>query len=132
MTTPGQVPSLVGWPLLPVPDGNGQLHYPTYEESVRQLIRIILSTRPGEQLQRREFGAGLDNFLHQPNNLTTRRRIRDVIVESLDRWERRIILDRVEVGAVADQPSKVHIEIAYRLRRTGLMQRMGVTIELES
>ena len=40
----------IGWPLLPVPNENGELEYPTLEESVRQQIRVLLSTRPGEQL----------------------------------------------------------------------------------
>jgi phage baseplate assembly protein W len=128
-TTP---PALISWPLLGVPDKDGQLAYPSLEASVRQSIRIILSTRPGEQLMRPEFGAGLENFLHEPNNLTVRRRIRDLIMESLARWEQRIILDRVEVRELADEPAKLRVELMYRLRRTGLSQQMGLTMELEA
>ena len=40
----------LGWPLLPVPDANGQLHYPGLAQSVREQIQVLLSTRPGEQL----------------------------------------------------------------------------------
>lgn len=131
MTTQHPVAALVGWPLLPLPDTSGQLHYPTLEASVRQLIQIILRTRPGEQLMRPDFGAGLENFLHQPNTLTTRRRIRDAILEALERWEPRVRIDRVEVGTVPEQPAAIRIELGYRLRRTGLAQHMGITMELE-
>lgn len=74
------------------------MHYPTLERSVRDQIRIILSTRPGEQLMRPEFGAGLEEFLHEPNTLETRRRIRDRIQESLQAFEPRILLDAIEVS----------------------------------
>src|ERR1044071_2234175 len=104
--------ALVGWPLLPVPDANGQLSYPSLEESVRQSIQIILRTRPGEQLMRPAFGAGLENYLHESNTLTTRRRIKDLITESLKNWEPRIIVDRVEVREVPEEPAKVRVELS--------------------
>ena len=61
----------LGWPLLPVPR-EGSLHYPSLEESIKQCIKIILLTRPGEQLMRPWFGAGLSRFLHQSNTLEIR------------------------------------------------------------
>lgn len=125
-------PPRIGWPLFLLPDVNGQLHYPTLEESVRQSIQVILRTRPGEQLMRPEFGAGLENFVHEPNTLTTRRRIRDLIVESLGQWERRILVDRVEVWEVPERPTHIRVEIGYRLQRTGAFRHMGVTVELEA
>lgn len=123
---------LLGWPLLPLPDDHGQLTYPSLEDSVRQLIRVILSTRPGEQLMRPDFGGGLDRLVHEPNTLATRRRIRDLVQESLTRWERRILLDRVEVWEVEGQPSHVRVDIAYRLVRTGAPAQMGLTVQLET
>lgn len=125
-------PVLKGWPLLAVPDANGQLNYPTLEESVRQSIRVILSTRPGEQLMRPSFGAGLQSFLHEQNTLTTRRRIRDLVTESIERWERRVEVDRVEVRELDDEPTKIRVEVAYRLKRTGAPQQLGLTMELEA
>ena len=109
----------IGWPLLSLPDDNGQLDYPDLAESVRQTIRAILLTRPGEQLMRPDFGAGLELLLHEPDSVATRRRIRELVQSSLARWEQRILLDRVEVWEVADEPTHVRIEIAYRLARTG-------------
>lgn len=121
----------VNWPLLGRPDSQGRLHYPSLEESVRQSIRIILQTRPGERLMRPVFGAGLELFLHEPNTLTTRRRIRDLITDSLTRWEPRIVIDRVDVWEVEERPDSIRIEIVYRLRMTNQMQQMGLTMELE-
>ena len=122
---------LLGWPLLPLPDEHGALAWPDLAQSVREGIRVILSTRPAEQLMRPEFGGGLDRLLHQPNTVATRRQMRDLVQESLARWERRILLDAVEVWEVPNQPSHVRVEIAYRLARTGAPGAMNVTVELE-
>jgi hypothetical protein len=46
------------------------------------------------------------------------------------RWEPRLLLDRVDVDEVADRPAHVRVEIAYRLRRTGLPQKVGLTMEV--
>ena len=123
-------PPRIGWPLLPVPGGDGRLRYPGLDESVRQSLEIVLRTRPGEQLLRPEYGAGLEDLLHEPNTLTTRRRIRDLVTESLNQWERRILLDRVEVWEVPDRPTEIRVEIAYRLRRTGAARQTALTLEL--
>jgi len=123
--------ALIGWPLLPLPDQHGRLAWPELASSVRDGIRVILSTRPGEQLMRPEFGGGLDRLLHEPNTVATRRDMRDLVRESLARWERRILLDAVEVWEVEGAPSQVRVEIAYRLARTGESGAMNVTVDLE-
>lgn len=124
-------PIPVNWPLLGLPDSEGRLSYPSLEESVRQSIKIILQTSPGERLMRPGFGGSLERYLHEPNTLTTRRQIRDMITTSLTRWEQRILLDRVDVWEVEEHPDTVRIEIVYRLRRNNRAQQMGITLNLE-
>jgi phage baseplate assembly protein W len=124
-------PPLIGWPLLPVPDENGELRYRSLEESIRDHIRAVLLTRPGEQLMSPLFGAGLGEFLHHPNSLETRRAVRDRVMQSLQRWEQRVSVERVEVWEVPDRPTHLRVEIAYRIRRTGAAQQMGLVMELE-
>ena len=123
---------LLGWPLLPVPDEHGRLSWPSLDESVRELIRVVLSTRPGEQLMRPDFGAGLETLLHEPNTLATRRRVRDLIEEALGRWEPRILLDGVDVHEVEDEPSHLRVEVGYRLARNGAPGAVALTLQLEA
>ena len=122
---------LIGWPLLSLPDASGELRYPSLDESVRQSIRVVLLTRPGEQLMHPEFGAGIDAFLHEPNSLALRRRVRDRITESLERWEHRVVVERVEVWEVEGEPGQIRVEINYRLRRTGVARQVGLVLEME-
>jgi phage baseplate assembly protein W len=123
--------ALTGWPLLPLPDTNGTLGWPDLAKSVRDGIRVILSTRPGEQLMRPDFGGGLDRLLHEPNTVATRRQMRDLVQDALGQWERRILLDAVEVWEVDGAASQVRVEISYRLARTGEPAALNVTVDLE-
>jgi phage baseplate assembly protein W len=120
----------IGWPLLPRPDASGQIAWPTLEKSIDQLIRVILQTRPGEQLMRPAWGAGLEDFIHEPNTPATHRRLRDSILDALGSWESRIQVDDVAVSTLPNDPGRVRIEIAYRIRRTGAARRTGLTLDL--
>ncbi len=126
----------LGWPLLPVPDANGQLHYPGLAQSVREQIQVLLSTRPGEQLMNPGFGAGLENLLTEPNTVATRSRIQELVGDALKRWEDRIVVDGIAVDPVSDAATGVadgvRVEIAYRLLRTGAPARVGLTLVMEA
>lgn len=123
-------PRPVTWPLLSVPDADGHLAFPGLDDSVRQMIRVILLTRPGEQLMRPTFGAGLARFVHQPNTVETRRALREVVATALATWEPRIAVEDVTVSEVVDAPTAVRIDIAYQLRRTGARAQLGLTMSL--
>ena len=118
----------ISWPFLPLPQG-GQLGYPDLDGSVRDSIRIILATLPGEQLMRPRFGAGLQNFLDEGNTVTLRRRIQSAILENLGNYENRIAVDAVDVDPVAGAPAEVQVTIHYRVLRTNSPQQIGVTLK---
>jgi hypothetical protein len=122
----------ISWPLLPVPEADGRLAYPSLAASVRQLIEVILSTRPREQLMRPGFGGGLEDLLNEPNTIATRKRIHDLVEQSLGRWEPRIELDAIAVDPLPGEPGTVRVEIAYRIKRTQLAQRVGLTLVMEA
>jgi len=109
---------------------SGQLVYPTLERSVRDSIRIILTTRRGEQLMRPRFGAGLQNFLEDGNTILVRRQIQSAILDNLSAYETRIVVDRVDVDPVPDAASEVHVQIYYRLLRTNAAQQVGITMQV--
>lgn len=124
-------PPPVGWPLLPVPDSAGRMQWPDLEQSVLQRIRVILQTRPREQLMRPNYGAGLQNFVGQPDTTATRKRLQDHVRSALETWEPRIRVDEVEVSD-DDRPGWLRVEIRFRIRRTGVPRRLGLTLALEN
>ncbi len=122
----------LGWPLFALPDANGQLAWPALERSVRDSLQAILATRPGEQLMRPDFGAGLDRLLHEPNTPGTRRQVRDLVQAAIVRWEPRIVLDRVDVLALPDDATQLRVEVAYRLVRTAAAASLALTMTFEN
>lgn len=121
-------PDPISWPFLPVPR-NGQLTYNTLEQCVKDSIRVILTTRPGEQLMQPLYGAGLQNFLNQGNTVTIRRQIQTAITNALQTYETRISVDNVEVETDLSAPNQLHVQIFYRLLRTNAPQQVGVTMQ---
>jgi len=119
----------IGWPFLPLPGAAGAFGYPTLEQSVRDSIRIILTTRPGERLMTPLFGAGLQNFLDEGNTLAVRRQIQSAIVDGLQQYEQRVTVDAVDVAPVDGAPSEVHVQIHYRILRTNAPGQIGVTLQ---
>ena len=127
MSTSYQDP--IGWPFLPVPT-NGRLTYPTLEQSVRDSLRVILMTRPGEQLMRPRYGAGLQNYLDEGNTVAMRSQIQTAILKNLQNYENRITVDAVDVDPVPGAPAQVQVQIHYRLLRTNVSQQIGVTMQV--
>jgi len=127
MKTP--IPRIQSWPLGSV-DAEGRLRWADDDQSVREVMLNILLTRPGERLQRPDFGAGLQNFIHQPNNETTRNLIAGVVRKSLQQWETRVIVEKVEVIPSPTSVADVHINIRYRMRFSKLPEELGFMFTL--
>jgi phage baseplate assembly protein W len=119
----------MSWPLEGV-DENGRLSFVSDDYSVREVIRNILLTRPGERLLRPQFGAGLLDFIHQPNNETTRTLIANVVQKAIEQWETRVIVDSVSVVPDSVSLSCVQIVIRYQMRyaRQPLQLTLGLNL----
>ena len=97
--------------------GGNDVALAEYEEDVRQAIRIILATEPGERVMRPTFGTGLRALVFEPINTTTIALARHRVEQALTQWEPRI--DNVEVTVTADPPrGRLDILVRYRVRRT--------------
>src|SRR5262249_43940187 len=60
------------------------------EDDIRQAIRIILETDPGERVMRPDFGAGLRRMVFEPINTSTMALVRQRVEAALVAWEPRI------------------------------------------
>ncbi len=102
-------------------------------ENIREAIRIILLTEPGERILLPDFGAGLARFLFQPNTVATHRLIEERIVRALSLWEPRIRLESVTVEADATDATTVQsaaVTIRYALVATGSSDRIDLSVRL--
>jgi phage baseplate assembly protein W len=110
---------------------DGRIAWSLDEDNVRESVRVILLTEPGERLMREEFGCGLRRFLFEPNTPTTRELIRERVSTAITRWEPRVTVDDVVVSANADDARLVEIMVLFRLVATQAPGRLSLTLQLE-
>jgi uncharacterized protein len=126
-------PSLFGQGLSfpPRVGADGRLAWSVGEDNVRESMRIILLTEPGERLMREEFGCGLRRYLFEPNTVATRQLIRERIIHAIGRWEPRVAVEDVTVEPDDSNPRLVAVNIFFRLIATQALGRLGMTLQLE-
>ena len=96
----------------------GQVASVAHEEDIRQSMRIILETSPGERVMRPNFGCGIHDLVFEAIDSTTIQRIKSTVEEALRRCEARIEVLSVGVDESATSEGKLLVEIEYRVRRT--------------
>lgn len=84
-------------------------------QKVKESIWIILRTGLGERVYRPNFGSRLAELAFSPLNTDTLIRIRLYVLEALETWEPRIIIDEVRTDPDPVR-GRVDIIINYRLK----------------
>jgi phage baseplate assembly protein W len=93
-----------GWAFPVEQDTEGAVALVAGEEDVRQAVRLILETEPGERVMRPDFGAGLRSLAFEPISRTTLALVRNRVEEALVEWD--------------PAQGTLLIEIEYRVRET--------------
>jgi phage baseplate assembly protein W len=106
-----------GWKFPIKVNAKGGLSYSAGPERIQDAIWIVLSTSLRERLMRPDFGAGVHDYVFQPNSDVMRTRLQSAVNDALLKWEPRIELTNVNVQE-GDQPSQVLVSIDYRIRTT--------------
>jgi phage baseplate assembly protein W len=107
-------------------NAQGGLALVTGADDIKQAIRIILGTIPGERVMRPTFGCRAWELVFAPNNTATRRLLELYVREALEFWEPRIELRSV---TVIDAPAPrgtpryeygnvLHVLIDYEIKAT--------------
>lgn len=108
-----------GWAMpVALDDRTGLVASVAYEEDIRQSIRIILETAPGERVMRPNFGCGIHEMVFTALDSTTIQRIKSVVEDALRRCEARIDVINIEVDEDATVEGRLLVEIEYRVRKT--------------
>jgi len=120
----------ISFPMRLGPDG--RVAVSAGPENIREAIRVILLTEPGERLQLAEFGGGGGRFLFEPNTVGTRRRVQERIEDALRAWEPRIDLQSVRVDEDPDDPQAAVATIRYQLVANRASEEVAVRVQLAS
>jgi len=120
----------------PSPEGPGLQHSPrgglstvTGEDSVRQALLLLISTRPGERVNRPSYGCDLYRLVFAPADDTTAGLAMHYVRQAVAQWEPRV--DVVELDAVPQvDPPAIEIELSYRLKATSAVNTLAVVMPL--
>jgi phage baseplate assembly protein W len=99
-----------------------------YEAYIRELIRQVLLTAPGERINRPDFGAGIRTLVFAPASPATASLTRTMVYQALSSWLSSLI--RVEQVTVAAAAERIDIGVDYTIVARGERQFLNVQVTL--
>ncbi len=84
----------VGWSFPPEITARG-VKMSAYEDDIRESLRILFSTSPGERVNRYDYGCPLRKFAFEPLTRQTMERLRNAVSRAVIYFEPRIVLESV-------------------------------------
>lgn len=105
------------------PDGG--IVWSAGELNVRECLRTLLLTLPGERVERAAYGCGLRRHLYEPNTVATLRLISEDVQLAITRWEPRVRVDDVTVNSSGART--VDVSVSYTLVASGAAEQMRLT-----
>src|SRR5438552_1324715 len=106
-----------GWAFPPRVAG-GDVALAAADEDIRQAIRILLETAPGERPMRPDFGVGLRQLVFAPLSVATASLVQYRVQQALLKWEPRIDVKLVDVRLDPDRRGVLLIDVRYVVRAT--------------
>jgi phage baseplate assembly protein W len=107
---------------------DGRIVLSAGELNIQESIRVILLTQGRERIRLPEFGAGLQQFLFEPNIVATHHLIQERIEKGLARWEPRIAVETVRVEVDPSDSEAAIVTLTYVLVATQLRERVSVRV----
>lgn len=96
-------------------------------EKLKQNITHILLTSVGERAMLRDYGGGIRQLVHDPNNEALRAIVQHQIMKTISQWEPRVTLESV---TVTQQEGELLVVLQYTIRRTSQPQSLSVALGL--
>ena len=99
-----------------------------YDAYIRQLVRYLLLTSPGERINRPNFGAGVRRMVFQPLSNASALLAKTMILDALSRWLSTVI--EVQEVSVEAQAETLLISITYRVIAHGEVRYLNEEVTL--
>ena len=107
-------------------DAHGETATAGRDDHIRQMLEQLLLTRPGERINRPDFGCGLADLLFGPSSPEAAAAARVTVAGSVQRWLGDLIeLTELEVEA-GDETLTVNM--TYRVLATGDLSAASLTV----
>lgn len=93
------------------------------ENLVKQSMKILFLTQPGERIMREQYGGGMDEFMFENISDDLLSRVRSHIEESVLRYEPRADISDIILRPDPAQPGQLGLQINWRLRGSDIDRR---------
>lgn len=120
----------IGWKF-PISIQDNKIAISEGEESIRESIKIIISTVKGERVMRPEFGCNINALVFAANNTATTTLVAFYVKDALEIWEPRIDDIVVIVSPDEEQENLLNIDIEYKVRTSNTKQNLVYPFYLE-
>jgi len=108
-----------GWKFpVQVDPTTGRIGMSEYEQDIKESIRILVATAPGERLMRPDFGCGIHDFVFSPINRITLGLFESRIREALTQWETRVEIVKLDISSREAANGKLEINLTCLVRDT--------------
>ncbi|MBQ9483250.1 MAG: GPW/gp25 family protein [Ruminiclostridium sp.] len=101
-----------------VDPNTGKVRTSSNEDDIKESIRLILGTTPGERPMMPDFGCSINSFVFSGSDFTTLMLMKTEIENALVMWEPRIKDIEAEISPAADDDGKLIISVSYVVRST--------------
>ena len=88
------------------------------EDDIRESLRVLLSTRPGERIMQPAYGCRIHSMVFESINESSITEIKDVIERAVLFFEPRISLESIDVDAENVYEGTLNIQLNYKIRTT--------------
>jgi uncharacterized protein len=99
-------------------------------EAVRQSLRVLFMTEPGERIMRESWGGGMHDFIFENITDELLANIHNRIEESIARYESRAVFKDVIIQSAQDDASRLRVQITVYLSGTELTGTVEGTLNI--
>ena len=109
-------------------DPRGRLATVDDAASIRQALLLLLSTRPGERVNRPAYGCHLWRLAFEGADDTTAGLAIHYVTQAVETWEKRVKILEVVAQVPEDDPSLLEVRMTYRIQSTLATDAVAVAV----
>jgi phage baseplate assembly protein W len=100
------------------------------EESIRQSLLLLISTRPGERVNVPQYGCDIQRLLFEPADNTTAGLAIQHVRRAVSQWEPRVDIVNLDAAPRPGNPPSLQIALTYRVKSSAAAGTLEIAIPL--
>lgn len=99
----------------------------TLIDTIRQNLKMLLLTNPGERIMDSEFGVGMKRFLFEQDTDSIRKTIQDRVLDQVKRYLNYIEIDEINISPVgSNDENTLFVNIRYTVPSLNINDELNI------